>query len=426
MLLNTTEERHHTSSMTMTLKPHSRGGCINIFANPLIFDQSLVILESWAEWDDTKLLSKTLHVDTMSSFQSSRQSSPRHNHSCFSQSYAWMCAGIARHDCVRHCDEACVLDFSSWKCERPDGDFCFSDRCNFEDLQSETSSWDPFGEGKRINSCYSYQVRQPCELEIASHLALVVILLTGTEVLLLTISAFTFHDAPLLTLEDAICSFLREPDPATREMLFFQLGDAVKQWTWTPVHRLWLPIRQRKVYATSSMRRLAFVILYVVIHSSKLSFTNWPRLATVIAPTTAGVVLSIGSVKQHGFGLSEAFKLGFGAVNVRTIITDWKIPSSGRRAMWSTAILANMGQPLLSLVHYAYNSPFTAIYLSIEWDSYGRRNRKCTRLKGLRVSEVPRGSQRTAHSCNSPFATVFPLLWRPDCCTGWHLRAFLP
>lgn len=157
------------------------------------------------------------------------------------------------------------------------------------------------------------------------------------------------------------------------------------------------------------MRRLAFVILYVVIHSSKLSFTNWLRLATVIAPTTAGVVLSIGSVKQRGFGLSEAFKLGLGAVNVHTIITDWKIPSSGRRAMWSTAILANMGQPLLSLVHYAYNSLFTAIYLSIECDSYGRRNDKCTRLKGLRVSEVPRGSQRTAHFLQLPFRYGIPL-----------------
>ncbi|GME22008.1 hypothetical protein GTA08_BOTSDO09507 [Neofusicoccum parvum] len=102
-------------------------------------------------------------------------------------------------------------------------------------------------------------------------------------------------------------------------------------------------------------------------------------------------------------GITYLTDLGFGAINVRTLITGWTVSQSAARGVWENTMIANAAQPLLSLLYFLYNGQLTAVYLGTEWDAYG------VTAKGLRVSGVPRGAQRGTHFLQLPFRYSLPL-----------------
>lgn len=146
------------------------------------------------------------------------------------------------------------------------------------------------------------------------------------------------------------------------------------------MQRYWRPFRQRKIYATSSMRRMAFTTLLVAL----------------IGPTIAALAISIASSRGQ-----QVFRNPFQDGN--DVPIDPIFRNTGSGAIWTTALLAHLSQPLLALLYYAYNSLYTALYLAVEWDAYGSQK------KGLRVSCEPRGCQRSAHFLQLPLRYGVPL-----------------
>jgi hypothetical protein len=103
-----------------------------------------------------------------------------------------------------------------------------------------------------------------------------------------------------------------------------------------------------------------------------------------IANTTTSLVLS----------------LGFGAVDSRARISSASFPTS----MVSLALIANFPQVLLSFIYFAYNGLFTAMLMGHEWTSYASKR------KGLRISRVPVGFQRSTYFLQLPYRFGIPLV----------------
>ena len=67
-------------------------------------------------------------------------------------------------------------------------------------------------------------------------------------------------------------------------------------------------------------------------------------------------------------------------------------------------IMANIPQPIFSFIYYTYNGLFTTMLLVDEWSHFARQR------KGLRVSDTPRGSQRSTYFLSLPYRFGLPLL----------------
>lgn len=96
----------------------------------------------------------------------------------------------------------------------------------------------------------------------------------------------------------------------------------------------------------------------------------------------------------------STLRLGFGAVDPRTLISSGQFPTD----MISLAIIANAPQIILSILYFAYNSLFTAMLMGREWASYAHKR------KGLRVSRVPAGEQRSTYFLSLPYRFGVPLV----------------
>lgn len=84
-------------------------------------------------------------------------------------------------------------------------------------LQANPSTWTPFL-GHRVQRCLSKPTDQKCKLNFSVHLAIIVIAFNAVKTLTVLAGIFTLRNDPMLTVGDAVASFLREPDASTYSM----------------------------------------------------------------------------------------------------------------------------------------------------------------------------------------------------------------
>jgi hypothetical protein len=111
-----------------------------------------------------------------------------------------------------------------------------------------------------------------------------------------------------------------------------------------------------------------------------------------------------GTVRP-GFTMAQMLSLGLGATDQRTLLDSaFSVPTSGSSGLLVNSLVANLPQIALSIIYYSYNSLFTCFMLGREWDQLARKR------KGLRVSQGPRGSQRSTYFLQLPYRFAFPLM----------------
>lgn len=98
------------------------------------------------------------------------------------------------------------------------------------------------------------------------------------------------------------------------------------------------------------------------------------------------------------------FSIPFGAVDRRAFIYLWSIPSSGTITIIQNALIANIAQPILSVIYSASNGLITAMCAANEWNTYA------SEMKGLRVSGIPCSAQRSTHFLQLPYRYGVPLM----------------
>lgn len=100
--------------------------------------------------------------------------------------------------------------------------------------------------------------------------------------------------------------------------------------------------------------------------------------------------------------IGTLWNLGLGAVNVRTLI-NWA-SAHGPTTLVANVLVANLAQPVLSFIYFSYNGIFTCMLAEHEWNQFARKTR------GLRISGIPSGSQRSSFFLQLPYRFAIPIM----------------
>ncbi|KAF5515329.1 hypothetical protein CGCS363_v000120 [Colletotrichum siamense] len=218
--------------------------------------------------------------------------------------------------------------------------------------------WRPLG--FEVRACYNKETAEHSKLFFSRSICWVVTTLNLVKAILMVLVAYDGIDngeQPILTVGDAIASYLQDPDKYTLKMCLKSKKCFTKK-DWEPSAKPFQATRHRKFSGGSVSR-------WVVCISLRLDS---------------------GSVSLKNYGP--------GAVHSDTIM---EIFSSGSNVLILSVILANTPQVLMSLIYFNYNALFTCISLAAEWDRFYSGKRK-----GLRVSTWPQGDQRQTYFLQLP------------------------
>lgn len=269
------------------------------------------------------------------------------------------------------------------------------------EVRSDIGDWRPFS--KQVEYCMSEKVDQHCRLEYSAYLLLLVALIGLVKTAVMVFIIFKIQDTPLLTIGDAVSSFLTVPEPRTKGMCL--LDKSLKHFEpsiryaeraesgeytsvgWTAPPKYFHPGRKRHFTAASTRRWLAFLITFAILIGVAIFLLQY----------------GIYWFKGTDTDARQLYTQGLGTIDPRTFIS-WDLPTSGATGLISNVVVANIPQLLLSFLYLNYNGLMTAMSLAHEASRYGiRRN-------GLRVSSTPRGAQRSTYFLQLPYRFSLPIM----------------
>ncbi|KAK1500813.1 hypothetical protein CTAM01_06265 [Colletotrichum tamarilloi] len=201
-------------------------------------------------------------------------------------------------------------------------------------------------------------------------------------VLMLFVAFGMGEEGPLMTIGDAVTSFLEDQDESTADMCLKSRDHFVAQhWSKGPIQYDLKP--QRKSVAIGPAAWFLCFLLY---------------FGLIIACAS----LLVGGL-NHMLGGGDITKLGLGAMQTKTILnTD----DMSQGSILANLLLVNTPQIILSLIYSTYNAQYTSISLITEWDRFGNEKE----AKSLRVSSTRRGAQRDTYFLQLPYRYSFPLV----------------
>ncbi|KAL8645139.1 MAG: hypothetical protein Q9226_007434 [Calogaya cf. arnoldii] len=239
-------------------------------------------------------------------------------------------------------------------------------------------------QGDPVDYCLSRRVEEHCRLQFSLALLAVVIISNFIKATCMILMVYRHDATPLITLGDAIASFLDDPDTTTQgNCIATKYTFQKRQWAQQP-----RPWASKKViwFNNSSSARWAF---YNILSILVLIVT-----ALFLHPAVTNKRLADNSFK----GLWE---LGYGTVTFQSLVADNAFPTNG--GLLLPIFVANFPQILLSFLYLAYNDLFTSMLLCREWINYSKHR------KPLRVTK-PRGEQRSTYSLQLPYSYGIPLV----------------
>lgn len=219
------------------------------------------------------------------------------------------------------------------------------------------------------------------------------------------IVAYRLTGEPLITLGDAIVSFLEVPDETTRDVCYLT-RDQVSEYVEANEHRnleskqrIWKGIE--KIDAKNRVKSLK-----VLRWSKAASNRRWVlTIGLIVAAVISVVGFFAGAISAISVTNASIASLGFGTVHVSAIISGWSIDEIGNPAtqILAAIFIANLPQAILSFLYLNLNGLLTSMWTALEWSHFA------TERKALRVS-TPKGSQRSTHFLQLPYKIAIPLM----------------
>jgi hypothetical protein len=255
----------------------------------------------------------------------------------------------------------------SWLCQKLK--LNSNDQCLYhtEHLRLDASLW-TITDNSKILYCLSERTEEHCKLQLSVPFALIVFFICLFKSIVMFAVAFFTYETPLMTTGDAISSFLTRPDRYTRYMCL-----ASKDYI----------IRHRGGWRASAPA-------YYVTKPKRWFSSNITRVLSTILLMILGLCLAVAlyCTSNEPFTIDGLMAQGIGGINQRFFI-GWHLKEQG--GMFRSVCLANIGHAIFGILYVVYNNVFYAMIFSDEWARYGHHR------KGLRVSESPRGKQRTVY-----------------------------
>ena len=259
-----------------------------------------------------------------------------------------------------------------------------------------------------IQSCYSRTLTASCELSCSFPIGLTVLICIGLKLVCMVIAALERRQEVILTVGDAIASFLERPDPYTLNNCLMARANKGQtkmgvigyrnDYPWVSVfsksvpflHGRTPPPQPKRIYTSPKRWRFAlpqrlrrffvlfnlFIILLVLIDCILL-----PKYLDRAEMTASGISAAdqmINSIYKSKVSLLDA-------------------------AFIVIVFLVNAPQLVISIVYSVYNNTLTRLLLSAEFNRYAVERRY------LRVSH-PTGNQRGTYWLSIPYRYTIPFL----------------
>ncbi|KAI9675682.1 MAG: hypothetical protein M1817_001049 [Caeruleum heppii] len=237
-----------------------------------------------------------------------------------------------------------------------------------------------------IEYCLSEEVEEACSLQYSLYIMLIVIACNVGKMVAMAVTIFGINFRPLITVGDAIASFLEVPDAETKGVCTSNKRDFSR---YRPIDRKpspWHQARQRWARA-ASVRRWAWCLFFFLCAMIATSYLLAYGLMSLAGPSDFGYFWS----------------LGFGAINAASLIGGWAIPRDSPEGLTQLILIANAPQPILSFLYLIFNGLVTCMFLAEEWSNFAHQK------KPLRVSR-PRGLQRSTYFLELPYRYAIPLI----------------
>ncbi|KAK4234231.1 hypothetical protein C8A03DRAFT_38010 [Achaetomium macrosporum] len=358
-LRNDNLEAMHTAAIEGRLDRLDRSACLDAYASNFQSTRGdMLLVTPGFPLPATPPYGKDFRIQRNASFV-------LQNFACgIRQAYQWMCSQDPEYASI--CSTPCEDVIPRYKAD-PDG-------------------WTPFGVAA-VKECYSLPTEERCKLLFSPTLCWLVTALNLFKGILMLATALRRDTRPILTVGDAVASFMAVPDEWTTDMCLVSKQDVVKSKGLWPREPMRLEFRRRRKFAAASAGRwMTCVLMYVL------------AIALCIFLFSFGYGHISGSRD-----LSSLMALGLGTLSSKTIIQS-DFFGRGWTNLLANVVMANSPQAIMSMLYFTYNGLFTSISLATEWDSYARHR------KGLRVSSAPVGAQRAEYFLQLPYRYSIPLL----------------
>ncbi|KAF2114324.1 hypothetical protein BDV96DRAFT_660673 [Lophiotrema nucula] len=238
--------------------------------------------------------------------------------------------------------------------------------------------------------CLSEIVSQQCIVRASNPITIGILILCVAKFLITSLILKVDH-APLVTIGDAVASFLSQPDSLANGVCVTG-SDTIERWTktWTITEP---SLFKGKNMTLNSARTEAGWSLYAYI---MLQVILMGVLITLLT-------LAIQNVTRSGGNADTLIQLGIGRISTMTILKT-HLQNKGGVGLIANTFVSNLPQLVLSLFYFYFNSLFTTISTVFEWESYAQSH------KGLRLSTKVTGKQRSSYFLTLPYRLSVPLL----------------
>lgn len=237
-----------------------------------------------------------------------------------------------------------------------------------------------------------------------------VVVFSVVKVLAIAVLVFTHPDGTFLrTIGDAIASFLERNDPTTDNMCLvssaqvrnYGITTSVSPQTFTRPRRRWWSHGEGVVELSTTPY-------------SPQTFTNaqprwWTGATSAEFFSTVGISAACVVILSGVLGWAifetkgDAYDSGLGRPDIQQL-ANLRPDDVGSSGIVPTLITANIPELGFSLLYIFYTNIWNKLLIAHEFD------RLTTSKKGLRVSERPRGEQRTSHFFTLPTRYAFPFM----------------
>ncbi|KAK5703240.1 hypothetical protein LTR97_004189 [Elasticomyces elasticus] len=306
-----------------------------------------------------------------------------------------------------------------WICEDTSDDRYV---CDISAAKENATNWTI--EGRKVDYCLAQTTEPHCQLQFSVYILLAVIICNMIKSLSMLCALYWQKDGTLVTLGDALASFLDEPQASTRGRCLMSKRDVDRgplQWvaahgtlnTGSSRRRAWFAAPLCGTHTASydtcptgntNPPAMVYSATKVRRWYTAVSVRRWFTTLSLCVTTLCGAAVLLSMAIEHLRGSSRVsiFKLGFGAVDPRALL-NIGLPTTATDGLVASVLLANLPQAILSCLYLMYNGLYTSMHLSQEWSTYA------VQRKPLRVT-APCGEQKSTYFLSLPYTYALPLL----------------
>ncbi|KAK5654585.1 hypothetical protein OQA88_7214 [Cercophora sp. LCS_1] len=257
----------------------------------------------------------------------------------------------------------------------------------------ETASVEWVVWGNRVSYCLSEPAPDQCKLFFSTATAVMINVISFFKLVCIVLVYWAIRDTPLLTVGDAVASYMECPDRTTEGLGAVGRTDFEYRVNAIVVKPGWPDLGQPpKGYEEMRKRWLEAVgkhQIYLCLLSTLIGLLIWSIRAL-----------------QGSQSVKTVWDIGFGVVDNRTLITgglsDYIARYHPHLSILVSTIVANSPQPIISAAYLIYNRLATLMAMAGEWDRFA---------VGLRVSaSKPVGAQRNSHFLELPYRFGAPIM----------------